>query len=82
MADIRSVAVFGSYVRGESTDASDLDVLVEFDEDAGIGFFEYVRIRRNLAQALGLDIDLVTPEALSRYIKAEVLQEAEVVYQR
>jgi predicted nucleotidyltransferase len=80
--DIKSVAIFGSYVNGRATQASDIDVLVQFTEDARIGFFEYVRIQRNLCNALGLKVDLVTPEALSKYIKPQVLQEAEIVYQK
>jgi len=80
--DIKSVAVFGSYVNGQAKEDSDVDVLVQFTEDAHIGFFEYVRIQRNLSQALGLKVDLVTREALSKYIKDQVLQEAEVVYER
>jgi predicted nucleotidyltransferase len=80
--DIKQVAIFGSYVNGRATQASDIDVLVQFTEDAHIGFFEYVRIQRNLGDALGLKVDLVTPEALSKYIKPQVLQEAEVVYKR
>ena len=76
------MALFGSYVRGQSTPTSDVDVLVQFREDAGIGFFEYARIRRDLSSALGRNVDLVTPEALSPYIKPQVLSEAEVVYER
>ena len=56
-------------------------MLVQFTEDAHIGFFEYVQIQRNMAAALGLSVDLVTPEALSKYIKPQVLHQAEVVYE-
>ena len=80
--DIKSVALFGSSVTGEAKIDSDIDVLIQFADDAHIGFFEYVRIQRNMGDALGQKVDLVTPEALSKYIKEQVLQEAEVVYQR
>ena len=80
--DIKSVALFGSYVSGEPAETSDVDVLVRFTDDARIGFFEYVRIQRNLASALGLNVDLVTPAALSKYIKPQILEQAEVVYER
>ncbi len=82
LPDIKSVAIFGSYATGVPTKSSDVDVLVEFTDDAHIGFFEYVRIQRNLASALGVKVDLVTPQALSKYIKPTVLKEAEIVYQR
>jgi len=80
--DIKSVALFGSYVNGKPAETSDVDVLVRFTDDARIGFFEYVRIQRNLASALGLNVDLVTPEALSKYIKPQILEQAEVIYER
>ena len=79
---IKSVAVFGSYVNGQPEEDSDVDVLVRFSEDAEIGFFEYVRIQRHLSAAVGLKVDMVTPEALSKYIKTQVLKEAEVIYER
>jgi predicted nucleotidyltransferase len=79
---IKSVAVFGSYVNGQPREDSDVDVLVRFDEDAEIGFFEYVRIQRHLSAAVGLKVDMVTPEALSRFIKQQVIEEAEVIYER
>jgi len=81
-ADIKSVAIFGSYVNDTPAKGSDVDVLVQFTEDAIIGFFEYVRIQRHLSEALGIKVDMVTPEALSKYIKPQILQEAEVVYER
>ena len=79
---IKSVAVFGSYVNGQPEEDSDVDVLVRFAEDAEIGFFEYARIQRHLSAAVGLKVDMVTPEALSKYIKHQVLKEAEVIYER
>lgn len=79
---IKSVAVFGSYVNGQPAEDSDVDVLVQFTEDAEIGFFEYARIQRHLSTVLGLKVDMVTPEALSKYIKPQILSEAEVIYER
>jgi len=79
--DVRLMSLFGSYVNGSPTEKSDVDVLVQFSDDAVIGLFEYVRIQREFSLALGLKVDLVTLEGLSKYVKQQVLQEAEVVYQ-
>lgn len=79
--DIRSLFLFGSYVNGSPGEKSDVDVLVQFADDAKIGLFEYARIQRELSHALALKVDLVTMEGLSTYIKQQVLREAEVVYQ-
>ncbi|MEJ2705351.1 MAG: nucleotidyltransferase family protein [Sedimentisphaerales bacterium] len=79
--DIKRLAIFRSYVSGGAKESSDVDVLIDFTEDAHIGFFKYVRIRRSLSEMLGLEVDLVTPQALSKYIKNTVLQQAETVYE-
>ena len=80
--DIKWLAIFGSYVSGEAKESSDVDVLIDFVEDAHVGFFKYVRIRRSLSEMLGLEVDMVTPQALSKYIKDAILQQAETVYER
>jgi predicted nucleotidyltransferase len=70
---IREMGVFGSYVRGEQTDNSDLDVLVDLGE--GIGLFELVGLRQDLSDALGLEVDLVMKDALKRRIGQRILSE-------
>jgi hypothetical protein len=80
--DIKWLAIFGSYVSGEARESSDVDVLIDFIEGAHVGFFKYVRIRRALSEMLGLEVDMVTPQALSKYIKDDILQQAATVYER
>ncbi|HUV67858.1 MAG TPA: nucleotidyltransferase family protein [Sedimentisphaerales bacterium] len=82
VSDIKWLAIFGSYVSGEAKESSDVDVLIDFTQDAHVGFFKYVRIRRALSEMLGLEVDMVTPQALSKYIKDDILQQAETVYER
>jgi predicted nucleotidyltransferase len=80
-ADIRSVALIGSHVRGTAGADSDIDVLIAFNPDATIGLFEFIEIQDQLSEALGRKVDLLTPEALSQYFRDEVLKEAEPVYE-
>ncbi len=80
-ADIKSVALFGSYIHGTAGDDSDIDVLIEFTPQATIGLFEFIEIQEQLSAALGRRVDLLTPQALSKYFRDEVLQEAEPVYE-
>lgn len=80
-AAIRSVALFGSHVRGTARDDSDVDVLIDFDPQAIIGLWELIEIQDQLSEALGRRVDLLTPQALSPYFREEVLQEAEPVYE-
>jgi uncharacterized protein len=77
---IRSVALFGSHVHGTARDDSDIDVLIDFEPQATIGLFEFIEIQEQLSEALGRHVDLLTPQALSKYFRDEVLREAEPVY--
>ena len=74
---VRSVGVFGSYLRGEQRPGSDLDILVEFDSVSVPTLFEFVRLERELSGRLGVPVDLVMKSALKpaigRYILKEVV---------
>jgi predicted nucleotidyltransferase len=79
--DIKSIALFGSHVHGTAKEDSDVDVLIEFMPNATVGFFKLAQIQRSLRDFLGRKVDLLTPEAISKYFRNEVLQEAERVYE-
>lgn len=80
---IRKLALFGSVLREDFTPESDVDVLVEFDEEAIPGFFRLMDIRRELEELLGVEeVDLRTPEDLSPHFREDVLESAEVQYAR
>jgi len=73
---VRSLAVFGSVVRGEARPDSDVDILVEFEPDARIGLFAFARLQRRLSEILGRPVDLVTPDALHKALRNSILEEA------
>ncbi|MGB7296427.1 MAG: nucleotidyltransferase family protein [Candidatus Aminicenantales bacterium] len=77
---IRRLAVFGSALRADFNESSDIDILVEFEPDHIPGLFGMARMERELSIVLGRKVDLRTPEDLSRYFRQEVLKEAEVQY--
>lgn len=79
-ADIKSVAIFGSYAAGTETKDSDIDVLVEFKPSARIGFFALSDIKQNFEASLNKQVDLLTSDAISKYFRDEVLRRAEYVY--
>jgi predicted nucleotidyltransferase len=70
---VKSLGVFGSYVRGEQKKRSDLDVLVEFTEP--IGLFEYIALERELGERTGKKVDLVMKTALKPRIGKNILAE-------
>ena len=57
---VSSIAIFGSYARGEETELSDVDILVEFERPIG---WEIVDLRDYLKELLGLPVDLITKNA-------------------
>lgn len=59
----RSIAVFGSVARGEATEASDVDFLVEFEP--GSSLFDLMHLQDALAELLGCDVDVVSVGALT-----------------
>ena len=73
---VKNIHLFGSVARGEAGIGSDVDLLVEFEPTAHIGMFEFSRLRRELSQLLGRNVDLVTPDALHKGMKADILREA------
>ncbi len=70
---IRDMGVFGSYVHGQQTETSDLDVLVEPGE--GMGLFALAGLQQDLSDALGIKVDLVMKDALKRRIGRRILSE-------
>ncbi len=78
---IRRLALFGSVLRDDFGPDSDIDVLVEFEPDARVGYFTLVTIQDELAELLGREVDLLTPGALSERFRQDVLGVAEVVYE-
>ena len=73
---VQSLSVFGSVVRGDDRPDSDVDILVEFEPDARIGFFTFSRLQRRLSAILGRPVDLVTQDALHKGMKKHILEEA------
>jgi predicted nucleotidyltransferase len=70
----RSVAVFGSVARGDERPGSDIDYLVELSQNARP--FEILALGAELEEALGVKVDVGTPESLRERLRSEVLAEA------
>jgi len=75
---VNRIGVFGSVARGEATDKSDVDLLVEFDP-AKKTYRNYLGTATFIEELLGRSVDLVTPQALSPYIKPHILKDVRYV---
>ena len=76
---IKRLALFGSVLRDDFGPESDIDVLVEFEPGVRIGL-RFFTMEEELSQILRRKVDLNTPGFLSKYIRDEVLAEAEIYY--
>ena len=71
---VHSLALFGSYARGEQKEGSDIDMLVEFSKP--VDFIEFMRLEFYLSDLLSVKVDLVTPDALRPIMRDDILESA------
>jgi predicted nucleotidyltransferase len=74
------LSLFGSTARGDFNDNSDVDLLVEFEPEAEVGFLTLSHLQRELASIIQRPVDLVPKLGLKPLIKQSVLAEAELLY--
>jgi predicted nucleotidyltransferase len=74
---LKEIGVFGSYVRGEQNEKSDIDILVELEKP--MGFVKFFKLENALSQLLGAPVEMVTKKALKPYIGKRILQEVRYV---
>jgi len=75
---VETIGVFGSFIHGQQTKKSDVDILVEFAKNAHIGLFKYVELEIFLSEQLEIKVDLVAKGGLKPSLKERIL--SEVVY--
>ena len=78
---IRKLSLFGSVLREDFTNQSDVDVLVEFEYEKTPGL-AIITMEDKLSDIINRQIDLRTPADLSRYFREEVLKEAMLIYEK
>jgi predicted nucleotidyltransferase len=71
---IKSLALFGSYVRCEQNDTSDLDILIEYQDIPDL--ISYIELENSLSDLLGIKVDLVMKDGLKPRIAQRILAEA------
>jgi len=73
---VREIGLFGSYVRGDQSSGSDVDILVEFERP--VGLLEFVGLKYYLSDMLEMPVDLVMKNSLRPAIGQRILRE--VIY--
>jgi hypothetical protein len=75
---IKSIGLFGSFVRSESTAQSDIDILVEFNRDR-ITYDNFIDTYFFLEELFNHEVEVVTADSISPYIKPYIMKEVEYV---
>jgi hypothetical protein len=77
---VRRLALFGSVLRNDFRPDSDVDVLVDFEAEAHVGFLTLSRMQRELSGLFQRPVDLVPMDGLKPVIRETVLSSAQDVY--
>ncbi|MCW5922090.1 MAG: nucleotidyltransferase family protein [Saprospiraceae bacterium] len=72
---VSEIGVFGSWVRGEQKETSDIDVLVDFDRF--VGLFELMELQDYLEEVFGCNVDIAPKDSLRKHIGKYILAEVE-----
>jgi len=72
---VQGIGIFGSYVRGEQKEDSDIDILLEFKPDARISLLDFVELENYISDLLEVKVDLVEKSALKPRIGKHILKE-------
>ena len=75
---IKEIGIFGSFIRGEQTASSDIDILVDF-EKGHKDFFNYMRLKYYLEELLERKVDLVIKNAVKSRLRERIFSEVEYV---
>ena len=73
--------LFGSYVRGVADNKGDIDILVDLDYSQKIGL-QFIQIKLDLEKLLNREVDLVSSNGMSKYIKPLVDVEKRLIYEK
>jgi predicted nucleotidyltransferase len=76
--DVAMLGLFGSFARAEHTPSSDVDLLVEFSVPKSL--LNLISLEQEISDELGRDVDLLTENALSPYLRDRVKEDLRVIY--
>ena len=74
---VKTIGLFGSYVKNEQKNTSDIDFLVEFEEDADL--FHLIGLSRYLEEVFKSKVDVISKPAIKEELKQRILEE--VIYE-
>jgi len=75
----KRIILFGSYARGDYTEQSDIDLIVEFRDRKTL--LDLVRIEREISERIGKKVQILTPNSINKRLRDRILSEAVVIYE-
>ena len=74
--------LFGSRARGDARSRSDVDLLIDYDPAGGMTMFQFLDLEREIAGLFpGLEVDVVSKNGLSPYLRDSILSRTQVLYE-
>jgi len=80
--DISFMAIFGSFIRGEESRRSDIDIAIEFTDKSRKNLFDLIHIEDELRKIFGRKVDLGIFSAIKPHIIEDVKKEMRVIYEK
>jgi len=80
--DVVFLALFGSFVRGEQTSESDLDIAIEFDKGKRKTLLDLLRLEEELSKVFKRKVDLGIFSSLNPYLADDIKKEMLVIYEK
>lgn len=77
---IRYAGLFGSFAREEETEKSDIDFMVKLGKP--MGMFQYMRFIESLEACLKRKVDVVTEKSINKHVKAYILADLKMIYEK
>jgi uncharacterized protein len=73
---VKHAALFGSRARGDATEKSDIDIMIDLDPDAHYSVYDYVGLKEYIGSLFPITVDVVDREGLKPYVKPRILADA------
>lgn len=80
--DVVFLALFGSFVRGDYREDSDIDIAILYDDEKSKSLFDLIELEENLTQLLGRKVDVGIFDTISPYVIEEVKKEMKIIYEK
>ena len=77
---VSRASLFGSFARGDETEKSDVDILIDLPK--GMSLFGFADLKMELEGTLKKDVDLVTYRSIHPLLKEAILKEQEIIYEK